>query len=206
MTYRGKIIKLARYFGCPPANYVCTAHYAGHVEVVPIEPGEEDAVYPPIAIQGALAGLVYDAWDDADLIAEVTARCQQCLQNVLHDRPRNDDSFAYYGRIHTNLSRLQSLDGDQPVEAESPVPEDNAHAAVDRVFEELGKNHPLAGVLDDLFNHAPVGVESLLIVELVPEEAVANRQLTGTPLDELFDITNQALGRLTRVEQTEPTA
>lgn len=120
MDYRGKILRMS-----PTGNsgrayaYVCTAHYAGHVEIVPTVPGFETKTYPPIPLQGVLAAVVYDSWDDPKLIDAVKARCRAVIRDwVENDRSDTSDFEA----VHKNLARLQSLDGDQPVASPPPVP------------------------------------------------------------------------------------
>ena len=112
MDYRGKILRMSPTGSQGRANaYVCTAHYAGHVEIVPTAPGSETKHFPPIPLQGTLAGVVYDHWDDPKLIEEVKARLQSAVRDWLKtDRTDVSDFEA----LHKNLARLQSLDGDQP--------------------------------------------------------------------------------------------
>ena len=119
MDYRGKILRMSPTGNSPANAYVCTAHYAGHVEIVPTAPGSEAKHFPAIPLQGALAGVIYDHWDDPKLIEEVKARLQSVIRDWL-ETDRTD--ISDFEAIHRNLARLRSLDGDEPAALIPPVP------------------------------------------------------------------------------------
>ena len=120
MDYRGKILRMSPTGSQGRANaYICTAHYAGHVEIVPTAPGSETKHFPAIPLQGTLAGVIYDHWDDPKLVEEVKVR----LQSVIRDWLKTDRTdVSDFEALHKNLVRLQSLEGDQPAALASPVP------------------------------------------------------------------------------------
>ena len=126
MDYRGKILRMSPTGSQGRVNaYICTAHYAGHVEIVPTAPGSETKHFPPIPLQGTLAGVVYDHWDDPKLIGEVKARLQSAVRDWLKtDRTDVSDFEA----LHKNLARLKSLEGDQPAALAPPVPSEGCSA------------------------------------------------------------------------------
>jgi hypothetical protein len=134
MDYRGKIITLSRYEGLAPKDFICTAHYAGCVEVVPIEVGQEHITYPPIALQGpGLIGTVHNWRNSTRMIDEVKSRCISRL-----DADFYREGSADQNGIRKNLDRLQSLDGDQPVKLDEPTPRRDAYsAAQNAVFAEI---------------------------------------------------------------------
>lgn len=166
MDYRGKIVKLARYAGCAPKDYICTAHYAGHVEIVSVTPGQEGSVYPLIPLQGSLlSGVIHDSWNDPSLIDEVKMRCRQCIADALKNRDQNDETIEYCDRLHTNLNRLQSLDGDQPATVVTPAPNKEEHTAVDRAIAELFGGNIFSERKEEEVLH-----EELFIVSMGPIE------------------------------------
>ena len=53
MDYRGMILRMSPSGEDGRCNdYVCTAHYSGHVEIVPTIPGTETKLFVPICLQG----------------------------------------------------------------------------------------------------------------------------------------------------------
>jgi len=120
VDYRGKILRMSVTGNAGRGSaYICTAQYAGHVEIVPTAPGSETKHYPAIPLQGALAGVIYDHWDDPQLIEEVKARMQSAIQDWLKtDRTDVSDFEA----LQKNLARLHSLEGDQQVVPTALVP------------------------------------------------------------------------------------
>jgi hypothetical protein len=101
------------------AAFICTAHYAGHVEIVPTAPGSEAKTYPPIPLQGCLAGTVHDHWDDPKLIEEVKGRVQSAIRDWLETERTDISDFE---ALHKNLALLRSLDGDEPAALVPPTP------------------------------------------------------------------------------------
>ena len=119
MDYRGKILRMSPTPNSRANAYICTAHYAGHVEIVPTAPGSETKDFPPIPLQGSLAGVVYDHWDDPQLTEEVKHRMQSVIQDWLKTERTDISDFE---ALHRNLARLQPLDGDQPTKCPKPAP------------------------------------------------------------------------------------
>ena len=66
MDYRGKILRMSPTGSSGRANaYVCTAHYAGHVEIVPTAPRQRGQGFSADSVaRHVLAGVIYDHWDD----------------------------------------------------------------------------------------------------------------------------------------------
>jgi len=120
VDFRGKILRMSVTGNAGRGSaYICTAQYAGHVEIVPTAPGSETKHYPAIPLQGALAGVIYDHWDDPQLIEEVKARMQSAIQDWLKtDRTDVSDFEA----LQKYLARLHSLEGDQQVVPTALVP------------------------------------------------------------------------------------
>ena len=53
VDYRGMILRMSPSDEDGRCNdYVCTAHYSGHVEIVPTVPGTETKFFAPICLQG----------------------------------------------------------------------------------------------------------------------------------------------------------
>ena len=118
-------------------DYICTASYAGHIEIVPTVPGTETKVFKPVPLQGpGINGVIYDSWDDKNLIQRVKDRCSARvrvletqalllsgifgLADDLQERPRRT-SFAW------NLWMTAGPSGPLP-----PVPCDITSAKSDR--------------------------------------------------------------------------
>jgi hypothetical protein len=154
VNYRGKILTISPTGeGGHRNEYICTAHYADHIEIVPICPGTEGMVFPLIPLSGAgLVGVVFDSRDDADLIRQVKDRCKSVIRGLEEGRtmlsflfPRSALSGTRQG-VQQNLARLESLDGDQPAAMKPPVPSKDSRSALkeqgyssvlDRAFAEM---------------------------------------------------------------------
>lgn len=131
MDYRGMILRMSPTGEDGRCNdYVCTAHYAGHVEIVPTVPGTETKLFSPIPLQGpGPNGVVYDSWRDGNLIQRVKERLttrlrsleqQDALLNGMFGRSDQADLNA----VKENLVRLDSLDDGRAVGMLPPLPGD----------------------------------------------------------------------------------
>ena len=129
MDYRGKILRMSVAPNGREAAFICTAHYAGHVEIVPTAPGSEWKTYPPIPLQGNIAGVIHDHWDDPKLIEDVKGRLQSAIRDWL-ETDRTD--ISDFEALHQNLARLRSLDGDEPAKLLPPVPRNSSCAKKER--------------------------------------------------------------------------
>ena len=182
MNYRGKILTISPTGDGGRRNeYICTAHYCGHVEIVPIVPGTEGMAFPPIPLSGpGLVGVVYDWRSDSDLIQRVKARCM----SVIRGMKEGNDLFSYLfppsalrstmQNAEQNLARLESLDGDQPAAVNRPTPSKDTRSALDRVFDELfaGDLAVIGEIQDSMFvvpkdQKAMIGVNPCYIGKLL---------------------------------------
>jgi len=142
---RGKILTISPTGeGGRCRDYICTAHYCDHIEIVPTRPGTEGMVFPPIPLSGpGLVGVVYDSREDAALIRRVKDRCESVIRGLEEGRAMFSFLFppsALSGTrrgVERNLARLESLDGDQPTAVSRPTPSKDTRSALDRVFDEL---------------------------------------------------------------------
>jgi hypothetical protein len=130
MDYRGSIINLSRYEGLVPKDYICTAHYAGCVEVVPVEIGQENITYPPIQLVGpGLVGTVHGWRLDPATIAQVTKRCEARIADLeAKVYPLSEGQVSQQKGLQCNLGRLKGLDGDLPAKRAEPKPSDYSSA------------------------------------------------------------------------------
>ncbi len=139
MDYRGMILRMSPIGEDGRCNdYVCTAYYSGHVEIVPTVPGTETKLFPPIPLQGpGPNGVVYDSWSDGNLIQRVKERLvtrlrsleqQDALLSGMFGRSDQTDLNA----VKENLGRLESLDDGRAAEMPPPVPCDAFPATKER--------------------------------------------------------------------------
>ena len=158
MNYRGMILTISPTGeGGHRNEFICTANYANHVEIVPTVPGTEGLAFPPISLSGpGLVGVIYDWRSDPALIERVKARCASVVRNLEGDNPVFAAIFtrgvlgSTLRNAKQNLARLESLDGDQPVAASRPAPIQDRHAALDRVFNQLfAGDYEVIGKLQD---------------------------------------------------------
>ncbi len=153
-NYRGKVLTISPTGEGGRINeYVCTAHYADHVEIVPTHPGAEGMAFPPIPLSGpGLVGVIYNWREDADLIRRVKDRCAATLHGLDGDRGFFFGLFpgsAIRGtrqNVAKNLVRLRSLEGDQSATVKSPSPS----SALNQVFDDFfGNGKDVIGEVHD---------------------------------------------------------
>jgi len=182
VDFRGKILRMSPTGNQGRANdYICTAHYAGHVEIVPAAPGSETKDFPPIPLQGSLAGVVYDHWDDPKLIEETRNRLQSAIREWMESDRLDVSNFE---SLQKNLARLHSLDGDNPAALLPPTPRKDCPAK---------KEHPnYVGKL--LFIEFPLGSEAeydsgefIVVIQSTDSLYAVKTEncLTGTRIDRI---------------------
>ena len=161
MNYRGSVLSMSPTGDGGRRNeYICTAHYANHVEIVPTCPGTEGMAFPPIPLSGpGLVGVIYESHRDPAVVQRVRDRCASVICGLEEGHSLFSSLFtpsALKGTlrgVQQNLARLESLDGDQPATLDRPVPARDCHSALDRVFDQLfgGDFEAIGEVQDSIF-------------------------------------------------------
>ncbi len=123
MDYRGKILRLDVKGNGHAMNYICTSQSENFIELVPANVGYEGVVYDLIP---ASAITIRDYWSNPNTIKEVRERIQKKIQEILS---AGKDSAVLTG-MYRNLERIDSLDGDDPVDLTPPVPKQECGVSI----------------------------------------------------------------------------
>lgn len=158
MNYRGKILYMSPTGeGGRRNEYVCTSHYGDHIEIVSTTKGNEAMVFPPIPLSGpGMIGVIYNDYENPTLIKRLKLRFSSIAQTIDVSGslfsglfPHETVQHALQG-VKMNLARLESLDGDQTVPRDIPVPQRDVSSALGRAFDQIfGGDLEVVGKIDD---------------------------------------------------------
>jgi hypothetical protein len=91
--------------------------------------------YGRVTLDGV--GCVYNSWTNPKVVEDVKARCKSRIASLTR-APMGVKQETEYKGVHRNLDKLQSLDGDKPVEIAKPLPKMNDYAsAQNKIFAEI---------------------------------------------------------------------
>jgi hypothetical protein len=136
VNFIGKVLNISLTQESCPFVFVCTAHEADHITVVPAAPGAEGMLYSPLRVSDD--GVKIHGWaDDARLIGDLKHRCTRIIRILSGDTESIPcGTLAIHGRAilrnaQENLNRLDQLSGNVPVEDDDPAPLYSATIALD---------------------------------------------------------------------------
>ncbi len=126
MDYRGKILQMDLGNNNHATAYVCTGHHNGQIEVVSVVEGLEAVEFTPISLSNVV---IRNYWEEPSTIESVRKRIKAIIKEGIEKGKVDCDNLE---RMHRNLSRLDSLDGDETSMLLPPVPEKSCAARISR--------------------------------------------------------------------------